>query len=223
MSAPIRLVVAGAGGFAREVAYLARCIEFERPGSFSFVGYVVTDLSKLGPYDSREQVLGDLDWLDAHRADFDGFALGIGSPAAKLRVAAAFLERFPEKVAPNLVHPSAIFERESADLGRGVVVCAGVVGTVGLRLGDFSMVNLCTTLGHEARLDAGVVLNPTVNISGGVRVGEGALVGTGAQILQYVTVGARATVGAGAVVTRDVPEGITVVGAPAKPLVKVAK
>jgi serine acetyltransferase len=61
------------------------------------------------------------------------------------------------------------------------------------------------------------VVNPGANISGGVVIGTGVLVGTGAQILQYLHIGAGATVGAGAVVTRDVPEGLTVLGVPARP------
>jgi acetyltransferase-like isoleucine patch superfamily enzyme len=47
---------------------------------------------------------------------------------------------------------------------------------------------------------------------------KGASIGSGAVIMGGVTVGARATVGAGAVVTRDVPEGATVAGVPARAL-----
>ena len=43
-----------------------------------------------------------------------------------------------------------------------------------------------------------------------------AAVGTGAVILPGVTIGVGAIVGAGAVVTRDVPDGATVVGNPAR-------
>lgn len=47
-------------------------------------------------------------------------------------------------------------------------------------------------------------------------VKRGASIGTGATILGGITIGERATVGAGAVVTRDVPDGATVAGNPAK-------
>ena len=82
------------------------------------------------------------------------------------------------------------------------------------------MVNLLCTIGHESVIGRGAVLNPTVNISGGVTIGEGVLIGTGAQVLQYLTVGENATVGAGAVVSKNVEPGTTVVGIPAKPLNK---
>ena len=47
-------------------------------------------------------------------------------------------------------------------------------------------------------------------------VKRGASIGTGATILGGITIGERATVGAGSVVTRDVPDGATVAGNPAR-------
>jgi serine O-acetyltransferase len=44
------------------------------------------------------------------------------------------------------------------------------------------------------------------------------VIGSGAQVLGPIVLGEGARVGANAVVTRDVPEGATVVGIPAKPV-----
>jgi len=53
-----------------------------------------------------------------------------------------------------------------------------------------------------------------------VRIGTGAWVGVGACVRQGIRIGAGAMVGAGAVVVRDVAAGTTVVGNPARPLLK---
>jgi sugar O-acyltransferase (sialic acid O-acetyltransferase NeuD family) len=212
-----RILVIGAGGFAREVRWLIEEIGGE-DGSVEFAGYAVSDLSRLGEHDSRGEVRGDLEWVREHRADFDGLALGVGTPGVRLKLASELLSDFPEDRWPSLVHPSVRIDRKTSTVGPGVLLCAGVVGTVHVALEPFCMVNLACTLGHEARIGRGSVLNPTVNVSGGVVIEEGVLVGTGAQVLQYLTIGKGATVGAGAVVTKDVAPGVTVVGMPAKPM-----
>ena len=209
------IVVVGAGGFAREVAWLLAEINRVRR-EFEFLGFVVSDLNGLGDHDSRDKVLGDFEWLSENRKRVDALALGIGTPGPKARVVQELSFRHPEAAWPVLIHPSVTMDRESAVMEQGVVICAGVLATVNVRLRAYCMVNLGCTLGHEADIGDYSVLNPTVNVSGGVQIGKGVLVGTGAQVLQYVHVGDDATVGAGAVVTRSVDAGLTVVGVPAK-------
>jgi len=51
-----------------------------------------------------------------------------------------------------------------------------------------------------------------------VSVGEQAVVGSRAIILKGISIGRNATIEVGTVVPRDVPEGSTVIGVPARPL-----
>jgi len=53
-------------------------------------------------------------------------------------------------------------------------------------------------------------------LAGNVEIGEGTLIGMGAAILPHVKIGKWCKIGAGAVVVKDVPDGRTVIGVPAK-------
>jgi bifunctional UDP-N-acetylglucosamine pyrophosphorylase/glucosamine-1-phosphate N-acetyltransferase len=72
-------------------------------------------------------------------------------------------------------------------------------------------------LGEGVNIGAGAV---TANFDGNVKhrttIGEGAFIGVDTMLRAPVTIGPGARTGAGAVVTRDVPEGETVVGMPAR-------
>jgi len=213
-----RLVIIGAGGFAREVRMLAEDITADPAGEsdYEFIGHLVSDPGSPGPHDSADEILGDFSWLKDNADKWDCLAMGIGNAAPRLKVADELEAQYGPEFWPALIHPSAHFHAGSCRVGHGVQICANVIGTVNLVFAPFAMVNLSCTLGHEAELGRACTLNPSVNISGGVKIGAGTLVGTGAQILQYLTVGSGSIVGAGALVTKPVPDGVTVVGMPAR-------
>lgn len=212
-----RFIVVGAGGQARETACLISDLR-SAGEDVEVAGFAVSDLSRLTDRDTRDSVVGDFTWLRANRDRFDALAMGVGTPAIRLRLAELLLADFDESWWPPLVHPTAIYDRATCRLQAGSSLAPGVVATVNVRLDAFAFANFGCTIGHEAQIGRGSVVNPGANISGGVVIGSGVLIGTGAQVLQYRTIGPGAIVGAGAVVTHDVSGGATVIGCPARPV-----
>ncbi len=111
--------------------------------------------------------------------------------------------------------------RGGAHVERGVHI-GNYVEIKGSRIGrDTKLGHFCyvgdAELGPDVNIGAGAV---TANYDGERKhrtiVGEGAFIGSDTMLVAPVRVGAGARTGAGSVVTRDVPDGATVFGVPAR-------
>lgn len=209
------LLVWGGGGHGRVVADLVRA------AGHRVAGYVDCDPARLGetvePGGGRVVVTEAEFLLLAAAGQCANGAAGITLAVGDNRARQGCLRRVPGLFAPALVHPSAVVS-PSATLGRGTVVLPLAAVNAAACLGGAVIVNTAAVVEHDCVLGDGVHVSPRAVLAGGVRVGERAWIGAGAVVIQGVRVGRDAVVGAGAVVIRDVPEGMTVVGNPARPI-----
>lgn len=210
------IVVIGAGGLAREVRWLIEDINREKK-EFHFLGYIVSDLKKVGKLDSKDFILGDYSWLKLND-NIINVVVGIGNPIDRLKVVKELSLLKINIIYPNLIHPSVKFDKSSIQLGKGIIICANTILTVNIKIEDFVLINISCAVGHETVIRKGTVVNSLTQISGGVQIGKGVLIGAGATVLQYIKIGDFSIVGACALLTKSISREMVALGIPSKNL-----
>ncbi|CUR48430.1 hexapeptide transferase family protein [Alloalcanivorax xenomutans] len=161
----------------------------------------------------RWQVSGRSGELLEEIGAMDSVTVGIGRNNVRLQKLSELLES--GATLATIVHPHASVSR-FAEMGAGSVVFASAVVNVDCVLGMGCIVNTGATVDRDCRLAACVHVCPGVHLASDVTVGEGSFIGIGAVVKEGVTIGANVVVGAGAVVLHDVPDGVTIMGVPAR-------
>ena len=195
----------GGGGHALVVVEAARLAGFDVLGLFDDARD--TAASRLLGLDW----LGTLDQASAWRES--PLFLAIGDLGVRRRV----LARPPSGLtqAPVIAHPSAIV-LASATLGPGAFVGPRAVVHSFAQVAPHATINTGAIVEHECRIGENAHIAPGAVLGGRVTIGPDTLVGLGSRVLPNLSVGAGSVIGGGAVVHRDVPDGVTVVGVPAR-------
>ena len=209
-----KLIIVGAGGFARELAWLVQDINSEYP-EWEILGFIDEDATKAGQLVNRYPILGDFSWFENNHKDVH-VAFAIGNPVVRKRLVEKF-KSAAEAPFPNLLHPSVKCSKDIL-MGYGNILCANTVLTTNITLGSFNIVNLNCTIGHDVVISDFCTIAPASNISGRVLLYDGCELGTNTCIIPGKSIGRWSVTGAGSVVTKDLPSHCTAVGAPAKPI-----
>jgi sugar O-acyltransferase (sialic acid O-acetyltransferase NeuD family) len=206
------LLILGAGGHAKVVAETAIA-----GGVASSVAFL--DDRCIGP-DACSPVLG---WpvigplalaLEADtRPRFDDAVVAIGHAATRL----FWIERLQSAgyTLPVLMHPTS-WVSSTAQIGPASVVFAQAAVQAQASIGIGAILNTSCSVDHDAQLSDGVHICPGARLSGEVKVGPRSWIGIGVSVIQQVCIGSDVIVGAGAAVVRDLPDGVTAFGVPAR-------
>ncbi|HMR42632.1 MAG TPA: acetyltransferase [Saprospiraceae bacterium] len=185
---------------------------FEKMG-WSVAGYCDREEKSFNPF--------QIPYLGSERdeAVFKKFAalpyfIAIGDNATRRQIF-QFLKAQNLPSPATAIHPGAQIGR-GAKIGSGVMLAANAVINPLAEIGTGVICNTGCIIEHECRVDDFAHIAPGAVLAGNVAVGKNAFIGAGAIIKQGIKIGENAVVGAGAVVIRDVPDGATVVGNPAR-------
>lgn len=207
-----RIAIYGAGGFGREVLTLINHIN-EQNQEYLIVGFYDDGIVK-GTVINGYEVLGGIKDLNEINEELN-LAIAIGNPQTKRKIIEQINNLYINY--PTLIHPSVIIgDHNYVNIGKGCIICAGVIITTNIAINDFIILNLSCTVGHDTEIGMYSSFMPTVNISGEVLIGQEVYVGTGAKIINLLNIGRETIIGAGAVVAKSLPEKCTAVGVPAK-------
>ena len=207
----IPVIVYGAGGLGREVMQMVM-LTLAKGDEYEALGYV-DDGVVPGTILNGFPVLGSGDYLEKFDGDV-ALVFGIADSDIKDGLYSTFKDKLNIKF-PNVIHPSASVS-ECTSLGSGIVIAHGCFISVDTVIGDCVFMNNSTLVGHDTQIGDFTSIMSLVAISGNVTIGARCLIGVQSAIRQGFSVGDAATVGMGSVVLRNVPDGATVLGNPAR-------
>jgi sugar O-acyltransferase (sialic acid O-acetyltransferase NeuD family) len=205
-----RVVIIGAGGHAREVhdifaASRRNGVDVDVVG---FIDEASTRTSMCGL-----PILGGFEWFKGVDRSEIGVICAVGTPKlnnALVQKAQSLNLQFVTAVSPlACISPAA-------KMGHGAIVFPHVFVSCDVIVGNYSTLNVGSTLSHDVRVGDYCCVSPGAHLAGNVALAEGCFVGMGANIIQGVSIGGWSVVGAGAVVLDDVPPKVTAAGVPAR-------
>lgn len=211
--------VYGASGFGREVMPLARrqaIVAGQQVDSVVFI-----DDNPPAPVINGQRVM-TCDQFLSIEASSRKVALAIANTPTRERLSILLAEHGVEMW--NVVAENAVI-LDGVAMGAGAIICPFVTLTSNIRIGVSFHANIYSYVAHDCIIGDYVTFAPGVMCNGNVVIEDYAYIGTGAVIKQGsankpTVIGRGAIVGMGAVVTKTVPPGVTVVGNPARPLVR---
>lgn len=203
------IIIVGAGGFGREVNLWAK--DSFSKDQYKIKGFLDDNPRILDNYDMDVGIIGELNSYEIKNQD--RFLFAIGEIDVKIRLVARLKKKGAKFL--TLIHPTAIVAN-TAKIGQGVIICPFVIVTDHAQLGDFVMMNIYSSCGHDVKVGNYCILSPYATLNGFVVLEKEVFLGTRATVIPYKKIGHKSKISANSVVMRDVPPYKIVFGVPGK-------
>jgi sugar O-acyltransferase (sialic acid O-acetyltransferase NeuD family) len=212
--------IIGAGGHGRESMPLAREELQEKvlSGNAELI-FVVEDI--VNPMQVNNCIVLSLADFLKH-SNPKRFNVAIGNSMVRQRIAEICIEAGAN---PFTIKAQNVVILDNNQIGEGAILSPFVTITSNVKIGVHFHANTYSSVAHDCIIGDYVTFAPSVKCNGNVVIEDHAYIGTGAVIREGkkgepLIIGRSAIIGMGAVVTKNVPPGVTVVGNPARPLIK---
>lgn len=199
-----KLILIGAGGYAKSV------IDSIDHFNYELVGFI-DEFSKEQEHLGIPILASCID--DLEKPESYVYFIAIGNNLNRKRWYDVLVEKGLRLI--NIVDRSSIVSPKAV-LGTGCFIGKFAVVNSRAILGNNCIINTRALVEHGCRVYDHVNLSTNAVINGDVKVGTGSFVGSCSVTIGQLIIGEWSTVGAGAVVIRNVENGVTVAGVPAK-------
>ncbi len=212
--------IVGAGGFGREVMPLVEMMFMSR--SPKEVELVFVTEQKFNETHVNNHLLMTMDEYFLHPAKEKYFNIAISNSDVRKRIATFMLS---EGAIPFQINALNRVELANNQIGEGAIFCPFTTVTSNIKIGKFFHANIYSYVTHDCVIGDYVTFAPLVQCNGTIVIEDEVYVGAGAVIKQGtkdrpMRIGKGAIIGMGAVVTKSVSAFETVVGNPARPLIR---
>jgi sugar O-acyltransferase (sialic acid O-acetyltransferase NeuD family) len=206
------IVICGAGGFGREVLWLIESINAHSP-TWRVLGFIEDNEELWGKAINGITVLGSEDWLSNHPEEIY-VTCAIGKSAVRKMVYEKVSRLANVKLA-TLIDPSVRVDR-TVEIGEGSIICYNSILTVNIKIGKGVIVNLGSSLGHDAIVGDYCTFLMGTMAAANTTFGECCEIGSGAFILQGKKVVANTVITPLTSILTDIKEAGVYAGNPAR-------
>ncbi|TIH18045.1 acetyltransferase [Marinifilum sp. JC120] len=201
-----KIIIMGAGGHGQVVADALLQMEEAEP-----VAFVDENPELHGKDVMKIPVPGGNAAIS--KIEHDGIVLALGNNELRKNFFTELTESGEQLF--TVIHPSAIIA-PNVKIGDGCMILAGTVINTGAEIKDNTIINTNSTIEHHNVIGPHAHIAPGATLGGEVTVDEEAMVGIGATVLPRLTLSPKAVLGGGSTALKDIPEGATATGAPAR-------